>query len=55
MPRPWGRMGRPKVEDAPDRWVPPVGDRRESKVERAGGACWAGSKLGLSGKRIGGK
>jgi hypothetical protein len=31
--RPWGRMGRPEVEDAPDRWVPPVGDQR--KVERA--------------------
>jgi hypothetical protein len=27
--RPWGRMGRPEVEDAPDRWVPPVGDQRE--------------------------
>jgi hypothetical protein len=30
-------MGRPEVEDAPDRWVPPVGDRRERERGREEG------------------
>jgi hypothetical protein len=29
--RPWGRMGRPEVEDTPDRSVPPVGERERGE------------------------
>jgi hypothetical protein len=30
----WGRMGRPEVEDTPDRWVPPVGERERGEKRR---------------------
>jgi hypothetical protein len=35
-----GRWGRPEVGDAPDMWVPPVGERVREKRER-----WAGGGL----------
>jgi hypothetical protein len=39
-PRP-GRKGRPEVEDTPDRWVPPAGERERGEREAAERAGWA--------------
>jgi biotin-(acetyl-CoA carboxylase) ligase len=35
-----GRLGRPEVEDGPDRWAPPV-SRREIEKREVGQLSWA--------------
>jgi hypothetical protein len=42
----WGGA-RPEVEDGPDRWAPPVGERRERRWE-------AGAIVGLCGPKVDG-
>jgi hypothetical protein len=50
------RRGRrqPKVEDSPDRWVPPVGEReREERKRWAGGFNWAWRNWWAAGREDG--
>jgi hypothetical protein len=45
---------RPEVEDSPDRWVPPVGEReREERKRWAGGFNWAGRNWWAAGREDG--
>jgi hypothetical protein len=44
----WRRIGAPQVEDTPDRWVPPVGERETEERER-----WSGPRELLGQKGMG--